>query len=65
MCIRDSCVLQTENRGVADRFIDFLVDEFDTILTLISAPNPKRRGTTRYTLAIDNSACLLYTSRCV
>ena len=53
---RGNCVLQTENRGVADRFIDFLVDEFDTILTLISAPNPKRRGTTRYTLAIDNSA---------
>ncbi|MBC5786794.1 MULTISPECIES: DNA-binding protein WhiA [Clostridiaceae] len=51
---RGNCVMQTENRKIADRFIDFLIDEFETILTVITAPSLKRNGTHLYTLTVDN-----------
>lgn len=46
-------VLQTENRKIADRLIDFLVDEFDTFLTIVSSRNPMRKDSTVYTVLLE------------
>lgn len=47
-------ILQTEQRVVADCLIDLLADVGSPIMTLISAPNPRKKNSYQYYLTVDN-----------
>ena len=47
-------ILQTEHRCVAEVLIDLITESISPIMTLIKAPNPRRKDTAQYFLKIDS-----------